>query len=60
MPTLSAERRGVWVEFDHLEGEQEKDVNVPEFLRVLLDKYTAVFNMPNGLPPLRGKDMLLC
>ncbi|XP_048496700.1 transposon Tf2-1 polyprotein [Beta vulgaris subsp. vulgaris] len=55
---LRKEGRGIWVELNLLQGEEPPGaaVQAPPFLHSTVTKYHHIFNMPEGLPPVRNRE----
>ncbi|KAF8400118.1 hypothetical protein HHK36_013414 [Tetracentron sinense] len=56
MRTIKHEGAGILVELNQLEGSGEESPGVPKFLHQTLAEHEAVFDMPSGLPPVRGHE----
>lgn len=56
MRTIKHEGTGILVELNQLEGLGEEKSDVPPFLHQILADYAEVFDMPMGLPPIRGHE----
>lgn len=56
MRTLQHEASGILVELNQVTAPIEDDSHIPSFLQEVIAKHEAIFNMPNGLPPIRGHE----
>ncbi|KAL4591834.1 hypothetical protein LXL04_004807 [Taraxacum kok-saghyz] len=60
MKTLKNQKGGYYVQVNQVDGEGELTAGpTPEFLTDLIQDFQDVFNMPEGLPPTRGREHLI-
>lgn len=54
--TLRNAGGGIMLQFNQLAEEKKNEVEIPSFLKPLINSYEHLFNMPHGLPPARGHE----